>query len=314
MCSRTSIPWIVIFGVESLVITLGNIITIIVFSKNRSQLKRTCYLLINLSVADLMVGVGTIEEMLTYSSCSTSWADYIALNEFFGCASISFLALISLERLYAIVWPFRIWATSTRNYICSIGVAWIFSGIFAAVRVILNATASSTSISKSFFTWFPPMYMLVCLITISCAYSVIWFCSKKEDPRLPLDRQKRNKELAKTLFIVTLLSVITWLPFTVAYTLRYTSKGYIFNVARFLQLANSFINPIVYCLRMPLFRTTLRTMFAKKRTTALQVHIREHPACSENNAAVLLSISTLNVATNTYNTKHNLSHPVISSF
>ncbi|KAL9979271.1 hypothetical protein ACROYT_G016911, partial [Oculina patagonica] len=230
MCSSTSIPWIVIFGVESLVIILGNIITIFVFSKNRSQLKRTCYLLINLSVADLMVGVGTIEEMvseiwkLTYSSCSTSWADYIALNEFFGCASITFLVFISLERLYAIVWPFRIRATSTRNYICSIGVAWIFSGIFAAVRVILNATATSTLLSENIFKWFTSVYMLVCLITISGAYSVIWFCSKKEDPRLPLDRQKRNKELAKTLFIVTLLSLLTWLPFTAAYTLRYTSK------------------------------------------------------------------------------------------
>ncbi len=309
MCSSTSVPWIVIFGVESLVIILGNIITIIVFSKSRSQLKRTCYLLINLSVADLMVGIGNLKNVvkdilkLTYSSCKTSWLDYIALKEFFGCASITFLALISLERLFAIVWPFRIRTISTRNYICSIGVAWVFSGIFAASRVILKATSATSTLTENLFSWFPSAYMLVCLITISCAYSVIWFCSKKEDPRLPVDRQKRNKELAKTLFIVTLLSVITWLPFTVTFTLRYNLKGYIFNVARFLQLANSFINPIVYCLRMPMFRTTLRTMFAKKRTTALHEHVCEHQTCSENNAAVLLSFSTLNVATNSYNIK-----------
>lgn len=296
------IPWIAISGVESLVIILGNVVTIIVFWKNRRQLKRTCYLLINLSLADLMVGVGNVINVaneiwqLTYSICATRWPwkDYIALDEFFGCASITFLVLISLERLYAIVWPFRIRATSTRSYICSIGVAWLISVMSIAAPLLLKESGKWKT--KNVFTWFSSVYMLVCLITISCAYSVIWYFSKKEDPRLPLNRHNGNKELAKTLFIVTLLSVITWLPLTVVYSLRPTLEGdtgsIIFLGARFLQLSNSFINPIVYCFRMPLFRTTLRTMFLKKTTRRLHVHVREQHVL-KNNAAVLLAISTL---------------------
>ena len=111
-----ALPWIVVLGVETLIIILGNIATVIVFWKNRSQLKQTCLFLINLTVADLMVGIGNIESVvvkihksfIASSSCKTTWGDYVVSEEFFGCASIGFLALISLERLYAVVWPFRV--------------------------------------------------------------------------------------------------------------------------------------------------------------------------------------------------------------
>ena len=58
------------------------------FGKKRFQLKRMCYLLINLPVDDLMVGVGNIKNVaseilkMTNSSCKTGWTEYIALDEF----------------------------------------------------------------------------------------------------------------------------------------------------------------------------------------------------------------------------------------
>ena len=310
MCTsfyRLSVLWTTVFTVESLVIILGNIVTIIVFWKRRSQLKRTSYLLINLSVADLMIGVANIENVvdeiwrMMHLSCKlkTPWEDYIALDELFGCASITFLVLISLERMYAIVWPFRMRATSTRTYIYCITVTWIVSGISVGVQVLLKFSFA-ISITEAFNSWFPSVYMVVSLLILLCAYSIIWFCSGKEDPRLPLNRHKRNKELAKTLFIVTVLSLITWLPISVVFYLRSTLEGLtIFYSARCLQLANSFINPVVYCFRMPMFRSTLKTMFLKKKTPSIGIreHGREHQTYSENNSTpVLLSVSTLNEA------------------
>ena len=47
-----------IIFIESLVIFLGNTFTVFVFWKNRNKLKRTSFLLINLAVADLLVGLG----------------------------------------------------------------------------------------------------------------------------------------------------------------------------------------------------------------------------------------------------------------
>ena len=283
------LPWIVILGVETLIIILGNMATVIVFWRNRSQLKQTCLFLINLTVADLMVGIGNIESVIieihksfkTSSSCETAWGDYVVSEELFGCASIGFLALISLERLYAVVCPFRIRTTSTRKYIFSVGLVWLLSSTLAAAQLLGTA---ATLITETIFIWFVTMYLFVCLIIISCAYSAVWFSSRKEDPRLPPNRYKRNKDLAKTLFIVTLFSLITWLPFTVVHNLRFTLKGNVAigpvfdDVTQVLQLANSFINPVVYCFRMPLFRRTLREIFTRKKTTRL--HVCEHQTCS----------------------------------
>ena len=283
------LPWIVIMGFETLIIILGNIATVIGFWKNRSQLRQTFLFLINLTVADLMVGIGNIESVVveihksfkTSSSCKTAWGDYVVSEELFGCASIGFLALISLERLYAVGYPLRIRTTSTRKYIFGVGVVWLLSGTVAVAQLL---GAAATLITEDIFIWFVTMYLFVCLTIISCAYSAVWFFSRKEDPRLPPNRYRRNKELAKTLFIVTLLSLITWLPFTVVHNLRFTLKGNVAiapvfdDVTQALQLANSFVNPLVYCFRMPLFRRTLREIFLRKKATRL--HVREHQTCT----------------------------------
>ena len=52
----------VIIFIESLVIFLGNTFTLVVFWKNPDKLKRTSFLLINLAVADLLVG---LSQMIT---------------------------------------------------------------------------------------------------------------------------------------------------------------------------------------------------------------------------------------------------------
>jgi len=291
MCAgkhENALPWIVTLGAETLLIILGNIVTVIVFWKNRNQLKQTCILLINLTVADLLVGIGSIESVvieihknfMTSSSSQTTWGDFVVSEELFGCASIGFLALVSLERLYAVVWPLRIRTTSTRKYFFSVGVVWLLSSTIAVAQLLGTA---ATLITEDIFIWFVTMYLFACLIIISCAYSAVWFFSRKEDPRLPPNRYNRSKELAKTLFIVTLLSLITWLPFTVVHNLRFTLKGNIAfgsvfdDVAQVLYLANSFINPVVYCFKMPLFSRTLRKILLRKNT-ALQ-HVRERQTC-----------------------------------
>ena len=76
----------------------------------------------------------------------------------------------------------------------------------------------------------------------------------------------RNKKLAKTLFIVTILSLITWLPtgFSLASPsyLRDASSLYV-QITLTLQFANSFLNPIVYCFRMTEFKMSLKKLFCR---------------------------------------------------
>ena len=90
---------------------------------------------------------------------------------------------------------------------------------------------------------------------------------QKQDPKLSGNNHRRNKQLAKTLFVMTLFSLITWLPFVVVFSTHtiIPNNNVISPIYRCLQLANSFFNPIIYCFRMPIFRETPRASFLIKK-------------------------------------------------
>ena len=90
---------------------------------HRSKLKQTSFLLINLAVADLLVGLteiavigtlylprhtglGKVSRQRTQGTISTSFQ--AALSG----VSMFFLVLISLERAFALIWPLRHRVTS----------------------------------------------------------------------------------------------------------------------------------------------------------------------------------------------------------
>ena len=133
---------------ESLIIIAGNIFTIFVFWKHRNRLKRTSFLLINLAVADLFVGftepivlgrfdiVGHLEEASFNSAQKKNVST--AFQVTFSFSSVLFLTLVSLERAYALIWPFRHRVSSTKGYIYSVTFAWVAavsSGILTLLAV-----------------------------------------------------------------------------------------------------------------------------------------------------------------------------------
>ncbi|EDO45964.1 predicted protein [Nematostella vectensis] len=78
-----------------------------------------------------------------------------------------------------------------------------------------------------------------------------------------------DRKLAVTLFIVTAVYIITWLPFQIVNMVVFFACSRVFpcsimpaaNVVYFCKLlnfSNSFINPVVYSLRLPDFRVALR--------------------------------------------------------
>ena len=264
------ILWTTAFAGESLAIIVGNAVTIAIFWKQRSTLNRTRYLLINLSVADLMIGVGVVEDVVCFAlqykneACKVSQKTNLA-DASFGIASLSFLVLIALERLYAIACPLRHRTTATKTYFYLIGVTW-------AVSALLIVTTYPLFSYFGVDIFFQPIvlstYTATCLVIITVAYVTILIYSKKRVPRVELNRQQNHNKLAKTLFIVTLSSVITWIPHGIANVLRYTTgkvEGEVYLAGQFCRMANSYVNPIVYCFRMPEFRKELIKLFACKR-------------------------------------------------
>ena len=100
-----------------MIIVVGNTFTIFEYWKHRTSLKRTFLLVINLAVADLFVGFTEPISIGAYSvpghlgdinfNRARNKNISTAFQITFGFASVIFLALISLERAYALIWPLR---------------------------------------------------------------------------------------------------------------------------------------------------------------------------------------------------------------
>ena len=63
---HSSNAWIVLFIAESIVIVISNALTLLAFAKIHHLRKRSTYLIINLAVADLLVGALTVPISVLY--------------------------------------------------------------------------------------------------------------------------------------------------------------------------------------------------------------------------------------------------------
>lgn len=279
MCKTDELfSWIVVFAVEFLVIITGNIITIFVFWKLRSVLKRTYYLLINLTIADLTVGLGVIEIVSSNilklkTNADTRWARYIAMDVFSGTASVTSLLLIAVERFFAIVFPFRHRVLTKRMYIHCIAGVWITSVLITTITTMPEFIENSVFVAISRLIL--ASITIVCLTGICSLYTMIYVFFRKENPRIRRNKREQNKKLAKTLFIITMLTLITWIPLAVATVFPQRDEHCVIPSSLFagvfLQLANSALNPLVYCYRMPEFSTVLKQKFLKCRNTTVDI-------------------------------------------
>ncbi|XP_078364240.1 putative G-protein coupled receptor 174 [Oculina patagonica] len=302
---KEKLIWTVLFAVEMLIVIIGNSLAIAVFWKQRSTLKRTCYLLINLSVADFLVGIGEIGNLAhnitsLIKSKPGSWDNIVVLDIISALASLAFLTLISMERLYAVARPFQHRATTMRVYIYFIAVAWSVPGLEA---IIYMCSFGFEIISKKIATLIGASYVALCLVIISCSYLTIWKYKRNVDPRIPIDRREQNKKLAMTLFIVSFVSVLSWLPISVSYMISFVVDGAdrlkksLHHTGRFLMLTNSIVNPVVYYARMPEFRRHLRNIIGRQKTPKEQQDRQiQNILKGEVSIPVLLSVSSLNTA------------------
>ena len=264
--SSWNVFWSSCFGSLATLIVLGNILTIWVFFKQRRR-KRAYFLLISLAVADLLVGLFTIPLFMADNNTQSlsMWLVPIGADVFTGITSIYTLAVISLERMFAVGWPFRHRTLNFRVYICAIVIPWIVATV-CTTTVILYI---SQIITRESFTFPFLLFQTTPFIVMSVAYYVTW---RKQ--RSPMGNQNRGMareaRLAKTLFLITGASLLTWLPFQIINLLvlfnanvrMYLShKPAAIITIKLLQFSNSLVNVVIYPFRIPEFRNTLREIF-----------------------------------------------------
>ena len=266
---EVNITFHAIFVLESIVIITGNSFTIFVFRSQRLYHKRTLFFLLNLAIADLLVGITQPIVLATKTSTNTRSIPS-ALHVFGSFSSLSFLALISLERVYAVLWPLRHRVIRNRVYVYGIIIVWSL-GLCAFTLMMSSIYYTNTNII--FFTTPITSFSLISLLLICLSYLAIRTRLRFTPPGIESHNRQsreRNLRLSRTFFIVAALSLVIWLPAFVVYTINDICSPCIQSpngllIVKALHLANSMINPFVYSFRMPIFKHSLRNCWRKRR-------------------------------------------------
>ena len=142
------------------------------------------------------------------SASLTAWRVFNLVDVFTSTSSIYALAVISMERMFAIGWPLRHRTANFRVYIYAISIPWIIAAIFTVF----------TDANFNFITSDSVIYLLVLfpatsLLVMCVAYYVIW--RKQKSLICNHNNIIRETKLANTLFLITGASVFTWLPFQI---------------------------------------------------------------------------------------------------
>ena len=257
-----------VFILAAILIVVENLLTIVLFVTNQRLRKKSLFLVINMAVADLMLGavtlplyiylVGKYDYQLWSGSVSQLFSYCYAIADSISMiASLITATFISCERLYAAYRPFRYRTLSVRAYCIVIIVVWTLASL-DAIFLIAN-------LGK--------YYYLVWLST--CIVSIILICGcniairKKFQESgivassLRQSRDSRSKRLTKTLMFVSVLALFCWLPFASVFSLNVLLDLHdvipwrCFVAISFVNVSNAFVNPVVYAYRVPEFRQAL---------------------------------------------------------
>ena len=261
--------------IECLAIVILNIITIVVFVKKKRQLqRRSTYLIIHLAIVDLLVGAvsGPLQIEIGMSQLcplwnyrrKTIWSHRLsfAFVHLFSFISLTNLIAVSLERLHATLCPFRHRFVRKWVYRAIIIVIWLIAIVREVAKIFLLEKGYVKVINASLFL----LFYAVSLFVICVSYILIVIkvrCSRH--PQFH-SRSKRERKLTGTALIISLVSLLCFLPAIIYLTYFGLSINFFLSVhihlaLTVLILANSLVNPIIYALRMPGFRESLLQLF-----------------------------------------------------
>jgi len=184
--------------------------------------------------------------------------------------SLTNIVIIALERVHATFFPFRHRVLKERVYRLTIAVVWVTS--------VLIAVAYSLFVEFETFYYdgyLHATFFLICLLVICVSYTCIvikFHCGAQPQHH---GAASRERKLTMTLLIVTVVSLLLYLPYTVFWSAISFTKyeiwrslslsvsshlEYTFLVLLFL---NSLVNPILYTIRMPEYRSAFLALFRR---------------------------------------------------
>ena len=283
--SPECITWMVVGLTESVTIIALNSLTVIAFCRDRNLRKRSTYLVISLAVADMLSGgssafdlfydVGAICNSWRYNI--EHWYIHVTLFWFVIC-SLTNMTVISLERLNATFWPFRHRTIKKSVYWVLIIAIWLTTLLFCALTMKYHH-----AYKEDYYHYAWGSFISICLLVICVSYIFIFVKLRFGNQPRHHGAANRERKLTVTLFTVTSLSLLLWLPYVITTFLFFAtdflssfSEIALFRLLRVsvvLLYANSFFNPILYTMRMPGFRRALKVLCRQRPQPHRQVQI-----------------------------------------
>ena len=284
------IIWFAACLVVAVAIVTLNLLSIILFIKNSNLRTRGMYLVINLTVVDILVGgLSTLCLLLinTYIACKTVIVRLplegnilvYFVSFWFPLTSLTNITVISLERMHATFRPFSHRVITKWVYGVTICVVWVLSGMISTATMLLTFFGKNWSHHQ--YLWHSYCFLSL-FVTCACYASIIVKICCGARPQHH-GAARRQRKLTGTLLIMTIVSLLLWLPFNIATfvyhttdSIRSLSDTKIMRLNTYLLLlfyTNSFVNPVVYTIRMPEYRKALLLLFTRRQR--------------QNNAAVI---------------------------
>ena len=281
--------WFAVYLTITGSIVAVNLLSIILFVKNSNLRTRSMYLVINLSVADMFVG-GSSTVFIVFHfllhGCKFGDVFFIrrelppiflvlsTIQSWLPLTSVTGIAVISLDRMHATFRPFRHRNIKKWAYGVTIAGVWILTAMILIPLPLISLYGNlhqQWQLLFPFYLW--RSYCFLCLIVICVSYTSIalkFWCGTRPPSHGAANRQRK---LTVTLFIMTIVSLLLWLPFVVhTFVLRFVLDRLSFLTYTRLRLSfillyhtNSLVNPIIYTIRMPEFRRALLILFKRRQ-------------------------------------------------
>ena len=284
----TAVVTSIVNAVTSISAIFGNTLIIYIILKHRRLQNPSNLLLGSLGITDLLVGL--IEQPLTVARrsmelhktliCSIRKTCFY-VGYFCAVASVLNIALISLDRCLAVLFPFEYETlVENRKYcwvIASVWTAWSIFNLLSALNILPRRT----------FFYGSLMIIIISFGIVIISYTLIYRVVLKlrrqttsvERSYEPDRRTKQQKhhQMAKTFGITIGVLLLCYIPkisilyIKVSRETRYTAEAW----ADMLVFINSSLNPIIYCYRITEIREAMLRIFwrrtsNRKRTTELQ--------------------------------------------
>lgn len=265
--------------------SFGNIIVVVVIRRT-PNLRTICGVLIcNLALADLLVSsvvvpmviLCLIRGVVPQCSATTPGSVLLAIGRYSTTVSLLILALLSMDRCWAIASPLghklRMTSSMLRNVLASV---WIVSPIipvlegfdFAQNEILIRLNTAG---------------IVVCLFAIVMSGVVTVGIVRHRSSKIRNVSQgeiqasaclrKRDKQVAKTIALAVALFSLCWVPIltvTVILPDHYTNLHF---WAGFWGLANSALNPSLYFYRQENYRQAFRDIIYPQMLSSVVTQI-----------------------------------------